>query len=183
MNRAQSPAMSSSPMLSVVRSAIFAFCAAGFILLPANADEKEGMPDLCQVDQTCLPTATANLLVWFGLHGYPKLIADGDRLGVLLLEAGSTVRATSMDSGVLTAVGAETSTRPKYVPGASPAGFASISAVTGALSDAVAPPLNAASQESPVGSKDFTENGNSPVRRLEIEIDWDWVGEPATLWN
>ena len=35
------------------------------------------MPDLAQVDQTCLPTSTANLIIWFGHHGYPKLIADG----------------------------------------------------------------------------------------------------------
>jgi len=51
---------------------------AGLLLLPAMAEEKGGMPDLCQVDQTCLPTATANLIVWFGQHGYPKLIAEGD---------------------------------------------------------------------------------------------------------
>ncbi len=35
------------------------------------------MPDLAQVDQTCLPTSTANLILWFGHHGYPKLIASG----------------------------------------------------------------------------------------------------------
>jgi hypothetical protein len=45
--------------------------------LPARADEKVGMPDLSQVDQTCLPTSTANLILWFGKHGYPKLIVDG----------------------------------------------------------------------------------------------------------
>lgn len=46
---------------------------------PAGAAvEKQGMPDLSQVDQTCLPTATANLIIWFGEHGYPKLIVSGD---------------------------------------------------------------------------------------------------------
>jgi len=65
-------------MLRVVRTAMIALCAAGFFLLPAVADEKEGMPDLAQIDQTCLPTSTANLIVWFGHHGYPKLIVDGD---------------------------------------------------------------------------------------------------------
>ena len=35
------------------------------------------MPDFCQDDQTCLPTSTANLIVWFGNHGYPKLIQPG----------------------------------------------------------------------------------------------------------
>jgi len=44
---------------------------------PALAD-KESMPDLGQIEQTCLPTATANLIIWFGTHGYPKLIAKGD---------------------------------------------------------------------------------------------------------
>jgi hypothetical protein len=36
------------------------------------------MPDIGQEEQTCLPTSTANLIVWFGSHGYPKLIASGD---------------------------------------------------------------------------------------------------------
>ena len=36
------------------------------------------MPDLSQEEQTCLPTSTTNLIVWFGLHGYPKLIVKGD---------------------------------------------------------------------------------------------------------
>lgn len=36
------------------------------------------MPDLSQEEQTCLPTSTANLIVWFGTHGYPKLIVAGD---------------------------------------------------------------------------------------------------------
>jgi len=48
------------------------------VSIPAFAEEKIGMPDLAQIEQTCLPTSTANLLVWFGLHGYPKLIANGD---------------------------------------------------------------------------------------------------------
>jgi hypothetical protein len=46
--------------------------------LPAAANEKEGMPDLAQIDQTCLPTSTANLMIWFGKHGYPKLILSGE---------------------------------------------------------------------------------------------------------
>jgi hypothetical protein len=44
---------------------------------PAVAAEKIGMPDLAQVEQTCLPTSTANLIIWFGHHGYPKLLAPG----------------------------------------------------------------------------------------------------------
>lgn len=51
--------------------------AAVLILLPAAAKEKQGMPDLSQIEQTCLPTSTANLIIWFGQHGYPKLIASG----------------------------------------------------------------------------------------------------------
>jgi len=46
-------------------------------IVSVAADEKMGMPDLAQVDQTCLPTSTANLIIWFGHHGYPKLIMDG----------------------------------------------------------------------------------------------------------
>ena len=48
------------------------------IALPVSAAEKAGMPDLSQEEQTCLPTSTANLIVWFGTHGYPKLIVPGD---------------------------------------------------------------------------------------------------------
>jgi len=44
---------------------------------PAWAQEKGGMPDLAQIDQTCLPTSAANLMIWFGHHGYPKLILPG----------------------------------------------------------------------------------------------------------
>jgi len=51
---------------------------AGGIVFPALADEKEGMPDLAQIEQTCLPTSTANLIIWFGNHGYPKLIQKDD---------------------------------------------------------------------------------------------------------
>jgi hypothetical protein len=51
---------------------------AGLIVLPASAQEKGGMPDLNQEEQTCLPTSTANLIIWFGTHGYPKLIVSGD---------------------------------------------------------------------------------------------------------
>ena len=49
-----------------------------WIVFPALALEKGGMPDLGQEEQTCLPTSTANLIVWFGTHGYPKLIVSGD---------------------------------------------------------------------------------------------------------
>ena len=54
------------------------FCLAGMAAFSAQAAEKGGMPDLGQEEQTCLPTSTANLIVWFGTHGYPKLIAKGD---------------------------------------------------------------------------------------------------------
>ncbi len=47
-------------------------------LAPARAEQKVGMPDLAQEEETCLPTSTANLIVWFGKHGYPKLIVPGD---------------------------------------------------------------------------------------------------------
>ncbi len=42
-----------------------------------QANEKPGMPDLAQIEQTCLPTSTANLMIWFGHHGYPKLLLSG----------------------------------------------------------------------------------------------------------
>ena len=62
-----------SPMKKVL------FLAAALLAgIPAWGLEKGGMPDLAQVDQTCLPTSTANLLIWFGKHGYPKLILPGD---------------------------------------------------------------------------------------------------------
>jgi hypothetical protein len=57
---------------------LLGFCLVGILALPLAAAEKEGMPDLAQEEQTCLPTSTANLIVWFGTHGYPKLIAPGD---------------------------------------------------------------------------------------------------------
>jgi len=57
---------------------LLGICLAGLLALPARAREKMGMPDLAQEEQTCLPTSTANLIVWFGLHGYPKLIVNGD---------------------------------------------------------------------------------------------------------
>ena len=47
-------------------------------LCSIQAAEKAGMPDLCQVEQTCLPTSTANLIIWLGNHGYPKLILSGE---------------------------------------------------------------------------------------------------------
>lgn len=59
-------------------SVVLGVCLAAMLALPALADEKPGMPDLAQEEQTCLPTSTANLIVWFGLHGYPKLIINGD---------------------------------------------------------------------------------------------------------
>jgi len=57
---------------------LLGLCLAGFPALPAPAAEKAGMPDLGQEEQTCLPTSTANVIVWFGTHGYPKLIVKGD---------------------------------------------------------------------------------------------------------
>ena len=50
---------------------------AGLFAVSALAAEKPGMPDLAQVEQTCLPTSTANLILWFGRHGYPKLVPAG----------------------------------------------------------------------------------------------------------
>ncbi len=46
--------------------------------LPVIAEEKLDMPCLSQEEETCLPTSTANLIVWFGTHGYPNLIQKGD---------------------------------------------------------------------------------------------------------
>lgn len=57
---------------------LLGLCLAGSITLPAPAQEKGGMPDLGQEEQSCLPTSTANLIIWFGTHGYPKLIVRGD---------------------------------------------------------------------------------------------------------
>jgi hypothetical protein len=62
----------------LIHRLVLGFCLAGLAVLPVSADEKEGMPDLSQQDQTCLPTSTANLIIWFGTHGYPKLIVNGD---------------------------------------------------------------------------------------------------------
>ena len=61
-----------------VRLGLLGICLAGLSLFPASALEKGGMPDLSQEEQTCLPTSTANLIIWFGHHGYPKLILSGD---------------------------------------------------------------------------------------------------------
>src|SRR5476649_936456 len=61
-----------------VRPFLLGLCLAGPVVLPVSVAEKQGMPDLAQEEQTCLPTSTANLIVWFGLHGYPKLIVKGD---------------------------------------------------------------------------------------------------------
>jgi hypothetical protein len=57
---------------------LLGFGLAVVLSLPLSAAEKPGMPDLAQEEQTCLPTSTANLIVWFGTHGYPKLIVPGD---------------------------------------------------------------------------------------------------------
>jgi len=57
---------------------LLGLCLVVFLCLPASALEKGGMPDLSQEEQTCLPTSTANLIIWFGTHGYPKLIVPGD---------------------------------------------------------------------------------------------------------
>ena len=57
---------------------LLSLCLTGLIVLPAVAQEKGGMPDIGQEEQTCLPTSTANVIVWFGTHGYPKLIMSGD---------------------------------------------------------------------------------------------------------
>ena len=51
---------------------------AAVLLSPARGEQKSGMPDLAQEEQTCLPTSTTNLIVWFGKHGYPKLIRATD---------------------------------------------------------------------------------------------------------
>ena len=51
---------------------------AALLFSPARGEQKAGMPDLGQEEQTCLPTSTTNLIVWFGKHGYPKLILPTD---------------------------------------------------------------------------------------------------------
>jgi hypothetical protein len=61
-----------------VRPILLGLGLVALVMFPVLATEKPGMPDLGQEEQTCLPTATANLIVWFGLHGYPKLIVKGD---------------------------------------------------------------------------------------------------------
>jgi hypothetical protein len=65
------------PKLFICR-VLLGLCLAGLTVFPASATEKGGMPDLSQEEETCLPTSTANLIVWFGTHGYPKLIVKGD---------------------------------------------------------------------------------------------------------
>ncbi len=57
---------------------LVALALAAILLSPVRAEQKTGMPDLSQEEQTCLPTSTTNLIVWFGKHGYPKLILPGD---------------------------------------------------------------------------------------------------------
>ena len=54
--------------------------AAAATALPAWADEKPGMPDLASVKNRLVsPPLRLHLIVWFGTHGYPKLIKlDGD---------------------------------------------------------------------------------------------------------
>jgi len=60
--------------------ALAGLCLASALLVPtlARAEQKAGMPDLEQEEESCLPTSTTNLIVWFGKHGYPKLIVPGD---------------------------------------------------------------------------------------------------------
>lgn len=70
--------MISSRSFPTRRQALLSLVMAGAMAFPAVADEKEGMPDLCQIDQTCFPTSTSNLMIWFGTHGYPNLILSGD---------------------------------------------------------------------------------------------------------
>jgi hypothetical protein len=70
-------------MLILRQRYLYALAAAGLVFAvfgsaPVHADQKPGMPDLAQEEQTCLPTSTSNLIVWFGKHGYPKLIVKGD---------------------------------------------------------------------------------------------------------
>jgi hypothetical protein len=57
---------------------VLVLASALLVVVPAWALEKGGMPDIAQLDETCLPTSSANLLIWFGKHGYPKLILSGD---------------------------------------------------------------------------------------------------------
>jgi hypothetical protein len=78
MNRARISSMNPAVLLRAGRDLMLAVALAWALALPVAAVEKDGMPDLAQQEQTCLPTSTANLIVWFGLHGYPKLIAPGD---------------------------------------------------------------------------------------------------------
>jgi hypothetical protein len=64
--------------VTLTRHFLLGLSLAGGLVLPVRALEKGGMPDLAQEEQTCLPTSTANLIIWFGKHGYPKLILAGD---------------------------------------------------------------------------------------------------------
>ena len=66
------------PRCTLASRTLLGLCLAGMLVLPSWAAEKGGMPDLAQEEQTCLPTSTANLIIWFGQHGYPKLILSGD---------------------------------------------------------------------------------------------------------
>jgi hypothetical protein len=77
MNFAAMSIMRDDRKVQLRRIALLLCAIAGLWTLPAAANEKEGMPDLSQIEQTCLPTSTANLIIWFGHHGYPKLIASG----------------------------------------------------------------------------------------------------------
>lgn len=62
---------------SSVRLFILITLCALFAPAGAWAIEKDGMPDLTQTEATCLPTSTANLMIWFGHHGYPKMLPLG----------------------------------------------------------------------------------------------------------
>lgn len=72
--------------------------------MPVLASEKGGMPDLAQIDQTCLPTSAANLMLWFGKHGYPNLILPGDTDEA---RANRTIHRLMADTGARYDVGTE----------------------------------------------------------------------------
>jgi len=80
------------------------FAALTLAAAPAFALEKGGMPDLAQVDQTCLPTSTANVMIWFGKHGYPKLILSGESEDE---RADHTVHMIMADTGARYDIGTE----------------------------------------------------------------------------
>jgi len=89
---------------------------AGLVVLPASAAEKASMPDLSQEEQTCLPTSTANVIIWFGTHGYPKLIVSGDdRSNGYLHTVHAIMRATNANYNFGTRTDAITYGIKKYI--------------------------------------------------------------------